>query len=197
MADKPVHEVEGVEAALDGLSSPTSSDVFEAVDLFSSKAVASVAAKRALSGGGGSSAAHGFSAYMAADTVLAGNTINPFDTIDLDTDGYYTAPNTPFIIPAGLGGLYQVGMSAIVTLDANITHAQVNVSSSAPNASNAEGPLADDTFGELTGSCSMTMWLPEGSSAYAVVSFQGAGPFTLKGGQGFNGVTLAYLGALT
>lgn len=55
MADKPVHEVVGVDAVLDGLSSPTSSDVFEAVDLFSSKAVAAVAAQRALAGGGGSS----------------------------------------------------------------------------------------------------------------------------------------------
>lgn len=56
MADKPVHEVEGVDAALDALSSPSSSDVFEAVDLFSSKAVAAVAAKRSLASSGGSSA---------------------------------------------------------------------------------------------------------------------------------------------
>lgn len=53
MADKPVGEVVAVDAVLDGLSSPTSSDVYEAMQPFSNDAVGAVAAKRALAGGGG------------------------------------------------------------------------------------------------------------------------------------------------
>lgn len=53
MADKPVGEVVAVDAVLDALSSPTSSDVYEALQPFSNDAVGAVAAKRALAGGGG------------------------------------------------------------------------------------------------------------------------------------------------
>lgn len=55
MADKPVSEVVAVDAVLDALSSPTSSDVYEALDAYSTDAVAAVAAKRAAGGGGGGS----------------------------------------------------------------------------------------------------------------------------------------------
>lgn len=55
MADKPVGEVVEVDAVLDALSSPTSSDVYEALQPYSNDAVAAVAAKRALAGGGGGS----------------------------------------------------------------------------------------------------------------------------------------------
>lgn len=55
MADKPVDEVVQVDAVLDALSSPTSSDVYEALLPYSNDAVAAVAAKRAAGGAGGGS----------------------------------------------------------------------------------------------------------------------------------------------
>jgi hypothetical protein len=55
MADIPVVEVEAVDAVLDGLTTPTSSEVYSAVDPFSNAAVASAAASRAIAGGSGGS----------------------------------------------------------------------------------------------------------------------------------------------
>lgn len=53
MADIPVDEVVDLDAVLDGLTDPTASEVYSAVEDFSNAAVAASAAARAINGGGG------------------------------------------------------------------------------------------------------------------------------------------------
>lgn len=78
VADKPVGEVVQVDAVLDGLSSPTSSDVYEALGPYSNDATIAAAARRALEGGGASSLPTGWTADDpgSGDLDSNGGTLN-------------------------------------------------------------------------------------------------------------------------
>lgn len=194
MADKPVGEVVAVDAALDALSSPTSSDVYEALGPYSNDAVAAVAAKRAAAGAGGGGSQPGITAYTVtpADVVAAPGSATAHGTATGQTTGVmtYTA------IPEGVNGNAVAIVSDVVPSVGALT-VEVSGSTITLHLETDGDSVVLSTFGEVKAAILAT---PAAAALVTIGAITGGPESVYDGGdvylaQGASAVTLGSLAA--
>jgi hypothetical protein len=112
---------------------------------------------------------------------LATGAVIPFDTVVFDPSGYFDAANHRFVVPAGQGGSFLVGLCFIASaLGAGADMAIAQVSNTGPDTNSQAGAPKRASDSTATPCVTMAIRLSAGNNADAHVFFSGGGTTTVS-----------------
>ena len=143
-------------------------------------------------GGGGSAAFAGALIKSSASASVASGGQCGFDTVEVDTDGFFDSNSQGFIIPADKAGIYLVGLMLKVSAsEGQADFAGVLVGDDTDVVFTA---VADSTHAVVVSGSVILTYAAAGTISPTLV-FNGAGEVSVQGGTNGSRVFCQYLGS--
>lgn len=146
-------------------------------------------------GGSSSPVFTGAIVTLAADQSVVSAATIPFDTVTVDTDSFFDAVSSSFVIPSAKGGLYILGAQILVNSGATGKTSMI-AQLSANVAANTDLPAVLDTNDGAVMVGSILISITAGDTITPVVTYLGAGAISVQGGSNSSSFFLQYLGPL-